>query len=413
MPCLKLSPLQSRFAASLAATLFIIIVLYFVLSNPSLAYAVDVDSIISKDHNHPRLQDIDLHLGPDGVAPETIAAPDSDLTSVGTVSGIQRRAPNNAVSLGNNAPEEGEVDLGATLYFWIPEDTLAGPKSGPSRGLPGFNEKEFLDNGLMERTELKRRNDTLVKQATRVYISATTCLQPAFNATPDSRNTGPPQLQLKVSPSTDIQQPDPGAQVSNLQVIDFDGGYASTVLDADGPIYISVSAPTDKSYFGSYKFEIAASIDRLFHEAESNVPYLFFVDSDSGSALLQTKDATNASPDDEIYQQWMNLDPPPFTMFAHDTKDKSILGVQNSYCGLKGNAQIRKDGDNVQVSMTNRGQNHKPKEQFYIRGLNSSTSYYGFLAMEGNSTDSGKGVVGGGGKVWRPTKFTTKAGTLI
>ncbi|EDN06427.1 calcium channel subunit Mid1 [Histoplasma capsulatum] len=409
MPCLKLSPLQSRFVASLAATLFIIIVLYFVLSNPSLAYAVDVDSIISKDPNHPRLQDIDLHLGTDRVAPETIAALDFDLTSVGTVSGIQRRAPNNAVSLGNNAPEEGELDLGATLYFWISEDTLAGPKSGPSRGLPGFNEKEFLDSGLMERTELKRRNDTLVKRATRVYISATTCLQPAFNATPDSQNTGPPQLQLKVSPSTDIQQPDPGAQVSNLQVIDFDGGYASTVLDAVGPIYISVSAPTDKSYFGSYKFEIAASIDRLFHEAESNVPYLFFVDSDSGSALLQTKDATDASPDDEIYQQWMNLDPPPFTMFAHDMKDKSILGVQNSYCGLKGNAQIRKDGDNVQVSMTNRGQNHKPKEQFYIRGLNSSTSYYGFLAMEGNSTDSGKGVVGGGSKVWSPTKFTTKA----
>ncbi|EQL32840.1 hypothetical protein BDFG_05089 [Blastomyces dermatitidis ATCC 26199] len=410
MSCLKLSPLQARFAASLAATLFIIIVLYFALSNPSLAYAIDVDSIISKDHNHPILRDIGFPPGLDDVALQTIPSLDLDADAADTVAYILRRAPGTAMALTNNVPEEGELDMGATLYFWISKETLAGPKSNPSAGLPGDNENGFLDNVLIvDETELKRPNDTLAKRATKVYISATTCLQPTFNATRESQDAGPPQLQLKISTSGNIEQPAPGEEDPDLRVINFDGGYAGTVVEAEGDIHMAVSAPRDNKYFGSYKFEIAASIDQWFHEAESNIPYLFFVDGDSESALLQTRETTNANPDDEIYKKWMNLDPPPFTMFAHDMKDKSILGVQKSYCGLKANAQIRKDGDNVQVSMTNRGPKHKPKEQFYIRGLNSSSSYYGFLAIEGNSTDSGSGVVGGGGKVWKPTNFTTKA----
>ncbi|KKZ63378.1 hypothetical protein EMCG_02309 [[Emmonsia] crescens] len=404
MSCPKFSHLQSRFAASVTATLFIIIILYFVLSNPTLAYAIDVDSIIPKDHNHPISLSLDLPLDIDSPGPP----PDFELNSAGIAADILRRAPDDAISLKNNVPEQGELDLGATHYFWFSKEALAGPKSDPSPGLPGDNKIEFLDNVLMEQAGLERPDDTLVKRATKVYISATTCLQPAFNAT-EARDAGPPQLQLYVSQSEDIQQPGPGVEGPGLQLINFDGGYASTIVDANGDIYIGVSAPRNERYFGSYKFEIAASIDQLFHEAESKVPYLFFVDGDSGSALLQTKETTTAGPDDEIYKQWMSLDPPPFTIFAHNMDDKSILGVQKSYCGLKANAQIGKDGDGVQVSMTNRGPKRKPKEQFYIRGLNSSSSYYGFLAMEGNSTNSGSGVVGGGGKVWKPTSFTTKA----
>ncbi|OJD15554.1 hypothetical protein AJ78_04211 [Emergomyces pasteurianus Ep9510] len=410
MPCPKLSPLQSRFAASLAATLFIIFLLYFVLSNPSLAYAIDVDSIIqTKDHNHPIFWDLDYALNFESQDPQNTPVPDLVLNSAGIAADILRRASDNAIALANNSPEEGELDLGATQYFWFSKEALAGPKSDPSPGLPGGNKNGFLDNVLMEQAGLKRGDGMLAKRATKVYISATTCLQPAYKAKEEARDVSPPQLQLYISQSGDIKQPGPGVKGPGLQVIDFDGGYASAIVDVDGDIYIGVSAPTNDRYFGSYKFEIAASVDQLFHEAESNVPYLFFVDGDSNSALLQTKDTTDAGPDDEIYKQWMGLDPPPFTIFAHNMDDKSILGVQKSYCGLKANAQVRKDGDNVQVSMTKRGPGHKPREQFYIRSLNSSSSYYGFLAIEGNSTDSGSGVVGGGGKIWKPMSFSTKA----
>jgi len=50
-----------------------------------------------------------------------------------------------------------------------------------------------------------------------------------------------------------------------------------------------------------------------------------------------------------------------------------------------------------------------PKQQFYFQGLNRSSSYFGILAMTGNSTASGPGVVGGGGRVWQTMSFTTQS----
>lgn len=84
--------------------------------------------------------------------------------------------------------------------------------------------------------------------------------------------------------------------------------------------------------------------------------------------------------------------------------------MQKSYCALNQLAQIRKSSNNVEVGMTNRGLGNKPKEQFYITGLNRSSTYYGILAMDGNSTSSGNGIIGGGGRVWQPMNFSTKAG---
>ncbi|ODH26048.1 hypothetical protein ACO22_04859 [Paracoccidioides brasiliensis] len=409
MPCPKLSPLQSRFVASLAATLFILI-LYFILSNPSFAYAIEVDSIKHKDHNHPITLELELSLDFDTPPLGNSQIQASKLNLGGVSAIIMRRAPDGLVALANNAPEKRELEPGETLYFKFPKAALAGPKSGPPAGLPGGNGVEFLDGLSVDIDELELRDNDLAKRATKVYISANTCSQPVFNsATRRDPDPGPPQLQLYVSTTEEIQQPGPDVNSPDLNVFTFDGGYVNATFDVEDDIYMGVSAPKNESYSGKYKFEIAASIDQPFHEAEPNVPYLFFVDGDNGAALLQTSDITQANPDDEIYKKWMSLNPPPFIMFAHNMNDTSILGLQKSFCGLKNNAQIRKDGDNVQVSMTNRGINRKPKEQFYIQGLNSSSFYYGFLAMEGNSTHSGRGVVGGGGKVWRPVNFNTKS----
>ena len=68
------------------------------------------------------------------------------------------------------------------------------------------------------------------------------------------------------------------------------------------------------------------------------------------------------------------------------------------------------NSNHVQMGMVTRGLGNKPKQQFYATGLNSSSQYRAFLAMNGNSTASGNGVVGGGGKVWGPgIDFTTKS----
>jgi calcium channel MID1 len=59
MPFPKLSPLQSRLAASVIASVTLLM-LYFTFSSPHFAYAADVDSIRPEDHNHERLQDVHL-----------------------------------------------------------------------------------------------------------------------------------------------------------------------------------------------------------------------------------------------------------------------------------------------------------------------------------------------------------------
>src|SRR2546423_11569529 len=105
---------------------------------------------------------------------------------------------------------------------------------------------------------------------------------------------------------------------------------------------------------------------------------------------------------------------PAYGVFAHNMNGSSILGVQNSYCGLSNYAQIKANVpgfENQHVAgMTNRGVGGKPKEQFYINNLNATSKYWGFLALPGNSTP---GVIGGGGSVWRAINFTTKTGKLL
>jgi calcium channel MID1 len=183
----------------------------------------------------------------------------------------------------------------------------------------------------------------------------------------------------------------------------------NATVEATSDVYISVAAPNSTSFSGIYNYELAASIDGYFHQVDTLQPFLFFIDSDVGSALLVTNNVTQSASNSTNYKEWMDITP-PYTIFVSNTNDSSIQGLERSYCALNQLAQIGKGKNGVEVGMTNRGLGKKPKEQFYVTGLNRSSTYYGFLAMDGNSTNSGNGVIGGGGKVWQGMNFTTKAG---
>ena len=107
---------------------------------------------------------------------------------------------------------------------------------------------------------------------------------------------------------------------------------------------------------------------------------------------------------------------PPFTVFASDASDTSIIGMQNSYCGLQSKAQIStsKPGqttENIFPSMTSIGNGSLPKQQFYITGLGAGKTYNIALAMNG-TTSSGSSAVGAGGQVFKMTSFSTASGML-
>lgn len=423
----KLTPLQSRFAASFAASL-VLVILYLALSNPHIAYAADADTIIQEDHNHPLSlgrERTDLRIESpsfDDIEHEGIYEP--DFPSIDR--GIIGRAQAEITALGNNAPQPRNIVAGDTQYWVFPNDTLWGPLSPATSGLPspvGWKREEL--SGDVQRsglgwdhdyvggldTELKKRQDVGNKVRT-LYITLNTCLQPSANST---KPTGaPPQLQIYVSQSDRVQRPGPDIKGQDQQTVIVQGGFANTKLNVTGAVFVSVSAPNSSDFTGIYNYELAASIDAPYHSYGSNSANLFFVDSDTNSALLVTNDTTQANPNETLYQTWMNI-APPFSMFVNNQNDSAIRGVERSYCGMKHNAQIvaDKNGQNtgrVELGMTNRGLGNKPKEQFYIKSLNGSSTYYGHLAMDGNSTNQGGGVVGGGGKVWKAMNFTTKSG---
>jgi calcium channel MID1 len=241
-----------------------------------------------------------------------------------------------------------------------------------------------------------------------VYITLNTCLQPAPLS---GVNDPPPQLTLYASTNDTRPGPNtPGAQVTKVTS---SHGFALLTLNVTSSVYVAVQAPNVTTHDGIYSIQIAASIDAPYHSYNDRAADLFFIDGDSSSALLATKNLTLSNPGTNIYEAWMSL-PPPYVIFAAPSTDRQLDGVSHSYCGLEKAAAIAGTHggvrtDTVRTSMTNKTLGSYPKQQFYFQGLNASESYSGYLAMMGNSTAMGDGVVGGGGRVWERMSFTTQS----
>ena len=402
----KLTPLQSRFAASLAASV-ILVVFYLSLSNPHFAYALETDSIRQGDRNHPLLLDLydRLDLAEQYEWDDDEVEQKYEPEFSGLDRGIIGRAPSELTSLGNNAPGKSNIQGNEQQYWVFPNETLWGPQSPATLGLPSPLE-DGTDWGTSQ--NLQKRQDT-AQSPRLVYISLSTCDQPSSNSS--NPNGAPPQLELYISQSS--SNPKPGPENYEI-VVPVDGGFGNWTLDnATNDIYFGVLAPASSNFNGVYNYELTVSIDAPY-ASYLNTTFLYFVDSDTNSALLVTNDTTNAPSNSSIYQRWMSMSP-PFSVFAQNQNDTAILGIHRSFCGLKNHAQIignpiGQPASSVEVNMTARA-GGQPKEQFYIQDLNGSSAYYVFPAIDGNSTQSGGGVVGGGGMVWAPTNFTTKSGT--
>jgi calcium channel MID1 len=421
MPFPKLSPLQSRLAASVLASLMLLL-LYFTLSSPHFAYASEIDSIHPEDHNHERLLFSYLFDNDDDEEDLDSRELEYESTFVGVDRGIIGRASTDPIALTNNVAGTSDLKQGETVMFKFSNSSLWGNHSDEGTGLPSpvrlvrrsdaemGDATDYLDEDQTGSEDVRLRPRQVDSGATReVYISLNTCNQPATNKTSGI----PPQLELYVSTSPDNTSPGPDSTGDQTQVT-IDGGAGMFSFDASGDIYVAVTAPNTTNFYGTYSVSVAASIDDYYHYYNSSETNLYLIDSDGNSALLITNNLTTLPENSTVYQEWMNL-APPFGMFANNQNDTAILGIQHSYCGLENYAQIAatKGGvhtDIVQMGMTSRGLGNLPKQQFYFDGLNASSSYYGILAMNGNSTATGDGVVGGGGKVWKTMNFTTLSG---
>ncbi|KAL1587821.1 hypothetical protein WHR41_03471 [Cladosporium halotolerans] len=411
--CPHLTPLQSRLTASLLALALVAITLW-ALSNPHFAYAADPadgESHSGEDHNWHRIDELE----------------DLEGDELGLLERQDENEPELVGISANNAGDNLNILAGQTARWRYPERLLHGPYGDRGAGLPSPLFEAEKEEGAERHEELRRRDldgaedgEGVERRQTSseprtVFVSINTCLQPTYNGT-GTQSSAPPQLTLYVGTSADNERPGPDSSGGQV-VVPLDEGFAHANITASDDIYLAVHAPQPPDTFtGGWNYEIAVSIDDYYHKAENATPFMFLVDTDTTSALLVTDNLTQADNGSEVYSEWMNLSPPPFMMFAGNSNYTRSLGLSKSFCGLKTNAQMQASSSDtsgtishIEMGMVSRGLGNKPKQQFYVSRLNSSSGYFGTLAMEGNSTASGPGVIGGGGTVWAPTDWQTKA----
>lgn len=410
---MRLSPLQSRLAASLVASCLLLL-LYLTLFPPHFAFAAELKQALPV-----ALDAYDFTPNP---AARNLLDPVYEPDFLPFDRSIIGRAPAGFTSLTNNEAMPMNVDEGTTQYFVFAPPQVSGRETERDRlELRGeHNAREEQDAGAgastaeQEVARGQQQSDFGKRQGSRtVYISANTCEQPQ-PIDPSKTTLDPPQLTLFVSTSAENQAPGPLADPKSQALVVFNEGAAMYSLTTDREVYIGIHAPNVSEVFsGIYNFRVAASTDSFYYSYnEQDDADLIWVDSDSQGALLMTHNLVD-KPDPALEAQIMSSQ--PYVLFAHNKNDRAINGLKYSYCGLQNYAQIAasRNGhttDLVKTSMTKRGPGNLPKQQFFFNGLNSSAEYIGILAKDGNQAGKRQSGAGGGGEVFRSMNFSTKSG---
>ncbi|KAI1214908.1 stretch-activated Ca2+-permeable channel component-domain-containing protein [Annulohypoxylon truncatum] len=409
---MQLSPLQSRLAASVIASC-LLLVIYLFLFSPQFALAVEFDPV-SADHDAPEL----AYEIQDAESPEELDFRSSTYEPEFALfdRSIIGRVPENVATIANNQVTKSNLAPGVTMGYVFLASSVSSRETQDSDGplelrrdLNGTQETASAGHGhedIVVDTEISRR-------ATKtLWISANTCDQPWRLSSQTTMD--PPQLTLYVSTSSDNTSPGPQQGTTGQDAIVFTEGAVMYNVSLDRDIYMSISAPSvSTEYFDTtkqYNFELVASTDQYYYSYRNDTSEtdLIWVDSDATAALLQTNYLTNSS--DEVITTM------PYVVFAHNQDNNVINGMRNSYCGLKGYAQIRNldDGSSGMITMglKNGGDQNLTRQEFYVTGLNASSNYTGFLARPPGTASNSKRQTGsssiGGGVVFEPTTFQTK-----
>ena len=391
------------------ANVVVIATFCLLFTKPYFTHALSADSINQEDHNHPKLVDWLRQL--DGIEKVEISlneVENYEPSFVGLDRSIIGRVPSGVKTLGNNAPAaSSDLKEGESHYWTFPKEVLLGPLSQSTTGLP-FEEDP---RNLPQSSFLGDPSSKNGGSPKNLYVTLTTCTQPSLKV-PGPGGANP--LELYVSGNPDNQKPTKNENDFQYSTTE---GFVAVNLFASGDVFFTVAAPSNDNLNGNYTYELTASVDTPYTAYNSFNNYTpgqsgrFFlnIDSDSESTLL----IANLTMDSSLeYQQWIH-NSPPYSVFLHKKNDPALSGLRSSLCGLKKIAQFQvnllddKNGSQTQIVKSAGGQ---VEQQFYVDGLDDSSSYYAILAIDGNSTKGGGGVVRGGGTVGPTILLNTKSG---
>ncbi|KAL4817846.1 stretch-activated Ca2+-permeable channel component-domain-containing protein [Aspergillus spinulosporus] len=376
------APAQSRFGARVSVTILLAVLLI-----SAFATGTDLGPLTS-ENVHGRLLAKDDTLGgfPYLLGSFSGLSIDREKDKAREPQGLDllNRASDDRRSLGNNQFGEREILMGELQQWSFVPDAMAGNSSDA-------------------------QSDNISKRAlTAVYLSLTICSAPILNESMSNTTQELPQLAVYVSTSDSLQDPGPHHKGDSGQTVYHSSkGYMSATLNAPSEVYITVAAPRNGNFSGSYSYQIAVSTEDFFHNVDDQATLLSFNDSGSETALLTTVSPADKILTEQQRKQWEN-NTTVYKLFVNNVNSIVGSGLSRSYCALSQHSQAS-NGHNVEASMSRRKSGDSTlQEQFYVTGLNRSSTYVGILAM-GNATESGNGIVGGGGKVWKAKNFSTKS----
>ena len=378
-----------------------IIALYLQLANPYFTHALSAESIEQEDHNHPRLLGLlqqphdfrKVKIDFDEVEKYEPDFAGFDRSIIGRVSVDLKR-------LGNNIPAPSDDLKEGESHSWtFPKEVLFGAPTPFTPGLPFEQQSRDLPQ-----ISVSKNGDSPKS----LYITLSTCNQPILK---NSNTGGAKQLKLYISTDPDNKGNDTWSDSTTE-------GFLAVNFAVSDDVFLTVEAPSDNNLDGIYTYELTASIDAPYaaynnisndDEDHKTRPFFSVEDSDSNSILLSINLTQMSTPE---YQD-LNTNVPPHSVFVHRNNDPSLEGISRSLCGLKKNAQSAanllnstKNGDSYLYNSSKDQSN----QRFYIKDLDVSTSYSAIIAVDGNSTKAGSGVVRGGGTVGTAINFTTKSG---
>ncbi|KAG5358439.1 Calcium influx-promoting protein [Yarrowia sp. B02] len=151
------------------------------------------------------------------------------------------------------------------------------------------------------------------------------------------------------------------------------------------------AAPTaqpDASQPGEFTYSLGVSWEAPLYSFKDS-PNLYLVDSDYNHALFVTGNLTtdpqNATSDHYI----VDIKNAIYDITAFPMEDvQQMWWLSNSFCALQKGPSVLNSG-NCDVSYTRRGLGHYYKQQFFMKGLNNSASYFAVLSKPNTKTPGG------------------------
>lgn len=351
----------------------------------------------SEDHNHYRIADLQSRQYGPSIDEGRLELDDYMPEFLGADRSIIGRA-DDVVQLRNNTPGKDSIEAGDTKYYSFSKAELQSRQTSSTSISPSSSlferKKEAIpptpDESVADLQIGLQRRQT---DAEELHVTLSICSQP--NSSSSSSRNPPSPLQLYIS--TDPKNPRPSIANKNFSV-PFSSGLGYQRLQASGDVFFAVAAPpTNKSFVGSYSYELTVSTGQPYTSYDGSES-MVLVDSDHNSAFFCAGNNTNST----SYS---------YSIFVVDNTKPAISNLQKSVCGLRNHAQSSGnvingsvDG-NVDIGMMALG-GAPPQRHFYLKELNRSSSYSGFLVM---NNDSRTAAADGSGTLYKTVDFKTKS----